>query len=243
MQVGVYIRGLTSKNNPYEMADKLIENGIDFVTFMIYWQTKEKDKKINSNYLADYVKIFDAHGISCSVWGYPWCGKEQAFIDRFEWAINECDGRLESLDIDPERGYQGFVVGRNKAKEGAKKLVNGLLDIMDENLDMKCTSFGAAHIHRTFPWKEFCCGIGSPQFYLEDNDRKITLGLKKWKETGWIEIMPSVPAFGKNSGKNIQRYIENIKKIGDNLNIPITGWIFWSYHQINNQEWKLIKTL
>jgi hypothetical protein len=67
--------------------------------------------------------------------------------------------------------------------------------------------------------------------------------LNRWKKAGWKEFIPSVPAFGANSGPNLIPYLDKIKKEADALEIPITGWIFWSYRQLNNFEWRIIKSL
>jgi hypothetical protein len=243
MKKGVYIRGLTKRSDPYAMADKCAENGITFAAFMTYWQEAEKDKKINSKILAEDTEIFEEYGIDPWVWAYPWCGKETAFLDRLEWAKEECQGRLRGFILDPELGYQGHRVGTLQAQRGAERLVTGTLDLMDENIELGITSFGCANVHNTFPWEEFCAGFGSPQFYKVSNDWRIRNGLRGWKAAGWTELIPSVPAFGPNAGPKLISYLDKIKRSAEEVEIPITGWIFWSYRQISALEWRIIRDL
>lgn len=243
MKKGVYIRGLTKENDPYAMAEQAAKNGITFAAFMIYWQEAEKNKRVNSTVLAEYTKVFAEYGIEPWVWGYPWCGKDATFIARLNWAKSTCAGRLRGFILDPELGYQGHRVGLERAKLGAEQLVSGVIDVMNEGMDLGVTSFGCAHVHKTFPWEEFCAGFGSPQFYKTTERHHIRQGLSRWKEAGWQTLIPSVPAFGPNSGQNLVPYLDKIKIIADDLEIPIEGWIFWSYQQLGDFEWEAIRSL
>jgi hypothetical protein len=240
---GVYIRGLTSKSDPYDMAAKCATNGITFAAFLVYWQEADKDKRVNSKILEKYSEVFWRYGIDPWVWAYPWCGKEDALLDRLKWAKEECEGRLRGFILDPELGYQGHKVGHDKARIGASRLIKGTIDLMDESMNLGVTSFGAANLHKTFPWVDLCAGFGSPQFYRTSHPSKIRAGIQCWKSAGWKELIPSVPAFGPNSGKNLVSYLDKIKRAADEVEIPITGWIFWSYRQISALEWQIIGEL
>jgi hypothetical protein len=243
MKKGVYIRGLTKRSNPYEMADKCAESGITFAAFMTYWQEAEKDKRVNSKILAEDTEIFESHGIDPWVWAYPWCGKEEALLDRLKWAKNECEGRLRGFILDPELGYQGHRVGYEELESRAEYLIDSTLNHMDESMELGITSFGCAHLHKTFPWEEFCSGFGSPQFYKTDRIDRIRRGIQRWKDAGWTELIPSVPAFGPNDESNLVSYLDKIKRAAEEVEIPITGWIFWSYRQISALEWRIIRDL
>jgi len=248
MRIGVYIRGIKkSRNNPYEIADHLTTHGISFAVFMVIWQeaTTKNSRFVNTKVLAEWSKIFHEAGIETWIWGYPWCGHEDVFVKRLEWAKKECSGRLRGIILDPELGYQGHKVGRSEAKFGATTLINGVLDTMDESTLLGVTSFGAGHVHGTFPWSEFCAGFGSPQFYKTTNLTQISKGLAHWVRSGWSEIYPSVPAFGQNSGTKLRDYINLIEDCAKNSGIKMTipGYIVWSLKQLDGGEWDILKEL
>lgn len=247
MRIGIYIRGITKKYDPYETAEKLAKHGVSFATIMVFWQeaTAVKSRLTNSKKLAEWSKIFSEYGIETWIWGYPWCGREVSFVQRLEWAKNECSGRLRGIILDPELGYQGHKVGHVEARAGATRLINGVLNVMDESMNLGVTSFGAGHIHKSFPWMEMCAGFGSPQFYQTTNLGQISSGLRHWYDTGWKEIYPSVPLFGQNSGQNLERYLGNIELCArqHDPKIKIPGYIFWSFQQLNGVEWKILKKL
>ena len=49
--------------------------------------------------------------------------------------------------------------------------------------------------------------------------------------------------FGENSGKELIPYTEKIKRLADEVGVLLSGWIVWSYRQINKEEWNIITKL
>jgi len=132
--------------------------------------------------------------------------------------------------VEEPKGSPAFV------KKSATNLVNLTLDILDESMGYGITSYGMAKGHPNFPWKEFGgCGLGSPQLYSvgpKDVDR----GIRMWRDYGWTHIIPSVPAFGKNSGDRMHSHLSNFVDGEEN----IAGFLIWSYRQLQRAEWKVV---
>lgn len=242
MKIGVYIRGIRKKihKSPEIVTKQARSVGLTFLPILIFWQEKDRDKKINSSNLTDYATALYEAGIDPWVWGYPWCGKEEAFIDRMQWARETAP--IKGFILDPELGYQGHKVGVGRAESGAKRLVHGMLNIMTESTDICVTSFGAAHVHKTFPWEHMCAGEGSPQFYTSTAGQ-IETGLARWRSAGFRSLCPSVPAYGPNSGENLKPYTNQVEALAKVQDISITGWILWSWRQMGNVEWRTVQGL
>lgn len=234
MKLGVYIRGITmSYGGSRAVAQKATENRLTFAPIMTIWQEADKTKYVNTRQLEDYAEALTEVGVEPWIWGYPWVGKEQEFVDRVSWAIETCHGKLRGIVLDPELGYQFKSSSPDKSRAGAKRLVDGVLDVMTEATDLCVTSYGAAHIQGRFPWNEFRAGFGSPQFYTA-TEPQIRAGMACWKEL-FSEVVPSVPAFGPNSGYNLRRYLDKIKSVD--------GYLFWSWPQMGEIEWGLCRDL
>lgn len=230
MRLGVYIRAITiSYGGSRAVAEKAKNAGLTFVPIMAIWQEADKTKLINTRKLEDYAEALTEVGVEPWIWGYPWVGKETEFIERVQWAKATCRGMLRGVLIDPELGYQFKSSSEHEARSGATKLVNGIIDVLDESIDAGTTSYGGYHLQGRFPREEFRLGFGSPQFYTA-TDAEIEAGMSKWEDL-FDEIVPSVPAYGPNSGANLPAYLE---KIG-----PCDGYVFWSWPQMSEIEWSI----
>lgn len=234
MRLGVYIRAITmSYGGSRAVAKKAKDNGLTFVPIMTIWQEANKTKLINTRQLQDYAEALTEVGVEPWIWGYPWVGKEDEFVDRIVWADDVCNGLLRGIIIDPELGYQFKSSCEVHARDGATKLVHETIDAMDEGMDAGTTSYGAYHLQGRFPREEFCLGFGSPQFYTATGGQ-IDAGMECWKKY-FDEIVPSIPAYGKNSEHHLPTYLD---KIG-----PCDGYIFWSWPQMSEIEWNLCREL
>lgn len=243
MKVGIFLRGINPKihDPPLEMAKKCADHGVSFVPIMIFWQGRDGNKNVNSSSLVEYAAAFENVGIDTGIWVYPWCGREEGVIHRIQWALERAPIRLISLD--PELGYQGYKVGRESAANGAERLITGVIDVMTEAQDLDITSFGCAHMHKTFPWEEMCAGIGSPQFYFEESENEMKAGFARWVKAGWKSFMPAIPTFGPNSDKKLLEYAYQVFECGRESGALIDGCIFWSLRQTDRIEWDEIKFL
>ena len=268
--IGLYIRGLTPRKQgtPKQAAKKAKDNGITFVAIMSAWQDvhKGKERMLHSNgrdaeLIKKYADAFAAQGIAVWIWGFPWGGREEAYVERMDHVTQVCDGVIHGWLHDPELGYKWkrgrrakkippgmrgqpeFTGGhvnpkgsRGARQKEAAKLVELSIDCLDEDMGIGITSYGMAKGHPNFPWVEFGgVGWGSPQLY-SPGPRDVDRGIRMWRERGWNTLLPSLPTFGKNSGAKLHDHISNFVDGDENVD----GFIFWSWRQTQRDEWRIL---
>lgn len=241
--IGIYIRQITQKTygTPSQAARKCQEHGVSFVSILTVWQEAEAKKtkvlnKPQSSKFREYVQAFKEHDIKVLLWGYPWAGKENGFIIRMQQAMDVVPGLVDGLMLDPELGYKWDKNNKSETvtRGCADYLVESTLDCCNESMDIWVTSHGQPKIHNTLPWNEFTVSFGSPQFYTVGKNA-ILAGLKQWHDLGFLELLPSVPAYGKYSGENLENYLRFFPKD------LIKGFIVWSWPQMKEVEWKTVE--
>lgn len=251
---------------PKQAAKKAKDNGVSFVAIMSIWQDKHngKDRTLYSNgrdasIIAKYADAFANAGIEVWLWGFPAAGREEQYINRLVDVSTVCDDNIDGWIHDPELPYKWKSSRRSKSlgmrrqpeytgkivapegspvhrKNGAERLVNLSLDALDKSMGLGITSYGMAPGHRNFPWKEFGgVGFGSPQLYSV-GPKDIDRGIRAWRDHGWRTIIPSVPAFGKNSGAHMHDHLSNFVDGDEDIN----GFLFWSWRQIRRDEWRIL---
>lgn len=267
--IGVYLRGLNKSKHgtPKQAALKAWNNRISFVAIMAMWQEQKngKDIQLYSNgksgeLIARYAEAFAERGITVLLWGFPRGGWERPFVQRFVDVTEVCHGTVNGWLIDPEvffkwKGAASKDLTMRKQPEYSKvakssgqkqtridqayALVGLMLDAMNESLVVGTTSYGMAMAHPNFPWQAFGgFGFGSPQLYSVGKE-DVKRGVNKWSELGWQRIIPSVPAFGKNSGENMNEHLFKFTQFGK---LFVDGFIFWSWRQLDSKEWKIVRT-
>lgn len=237
MRNGIYIRQIKESihGTPEKLAQEAESLNLAFVPILVIWQDLGVTKTINSKLLSEYATALAEVGVEPWIWGYPWVGREEQFIERIQWAIEQ--GPCRGVLIDPELGYQFKVASEDEVRKGARRLCEGVIDCLNESMNVGVTSYGAAHVQRRFPWDHFCMGFGSPQFYTA-TEEQIKRGVASWREHGWITLIPSVPLYGPNSGRKLGPYLDVIKSVTD-----IEGFLFWSWRQVGAGEKDLIRGL
>jgi hypothetical protein len=196
-----------------------------------------------------YADAFATAGINPWIWGYPWAGREQEFVDLMGKSMN---GNILGWILDPELGYKwkggGTKAGQKEAtanaeaptgsqaamRAAAAALVKGSLDALTEKHGLGVTSYGMAGYHKNLPWTEFGAGWGSPQLY-EVSPQEIDAGIASWRELGWDHIAPSVPAFGSKSGAKLHDFLSSLV----DGNEAISGFVVWSWRSISPDEWRV----
>lgn len=241
MNTGIYIRAIQKSihGSPSECAKVAKSLGLSMVLFMTIWQEAKKTKIINSKTLFDYVKAMADVGIEPGIWGYPWVGKEREYVTFTQSKVEQLEGLLRWVVIDPELGYQFRKSSEERARSGAELLVTGLLDVVNESILFGTTSYGAAHVQKSFPWRDFVLGFGSPQFYKAAR-ATIDLAVPAWRSKGFVELMPSLPLYGPNGGTKLASYADYVISRDPNA---ISGLLFWSWRQLDKAEKKAIKAL
>jgi hypothetical protein len=224
-----------------------------------------KPRQLNSNgkdpaLIQQYADAFLDAGIQPWLWGFPAAGREEQYIDRFAHVTEVCDNTIAGWIHDPELFYKWKRKSKAKAdktmrgqpeytgkivepkgspayiKAGAHKLVRLSIDGINESMGLAITSYGMAPGHKNFPWNAFGgVGFGSPQLYSV-GPKDIDRGIRAWRNHGWNTIIPSVPAFGKNSGAKMHDHLSNFVDGEENIN----GFIFWSWRQLQRDEWRVL---
>lgn len=245
--LGIYIRAISRKyhNTPIQAARRANDHGISWVSIMAIWQSEEKDKIINTQ-MMDYVDAFREKEIDVWLWGYPWLGRETSFIARMNQIKDGNKGKIKGVILDPEVGYKYDKVSctRKRSETYAQRLSKFTLDSLNEGQFCGVTSYGNLNIHRTFPSDDFCIGFGSPQLYTCKTKNEIMRGLRSWQKRGWTQIVPSVPAYGPNSGQNLEQYLDWFPRevVTEGYRTAyIDAMIVWSWRQISKEEWKVLE--
>jgi len=254
--IGIYTQGLGAMPAPKQAAKLAKDNGISFVAMYAVQQDRFKGQIrttiINKpDAIRRYAEAFATEGINPWIWGYPWAGCEDEFVERMGEAL-KASGNTVGVILDPELGYKWKgqqVAGQKEAdpnaspptgteaerRASAAKLVNGVLDLLTEKHDLGVTSYGMSDYHRNFPWREFQAGWGSPQLYDVMPDQ-VDHGIAAWRAMGWTHVVPSVPAFGPKSEQNLDDFLECFVDGGEG----IAGMIVWSWPSISRAEWRVL---
>lgn len=264
--VGLYLRALskTKLGPPGVLAKKAADNGVSFVSILACWQD-ESDGKLrhmasngDGGLIQEYVDAFANKGVSASIWGFPHAGQVDKYVERMVSVTEKVHGLTGWLH-DPEvffkwassaqpavtlRGQPEFSATAKPAgskparKAAAEKLMDASHAFLEpRGMDLGVTSYGMANYHPTFPWEEFASqpSWGSPQLYSV-NAAQIDQGMDKWQAYGWKHLIPSVPAFGKNSGANMHTHLSHFI----DADSPVHGFIVWDWSQVSREEWAIL---
>lgn len=127
-------------------------------------------------------------------------------------------------------------------KAEAAAIVQAMLDAANEHVGVGITSYGLPHFHPNFIWEGFAgVGFGSPQLY-SSTPQQVDRGIGDWRKLvgpdggQWIEIIPSIPTFGDNSGHRLHYHLSNFVDGDEDVN----GFIAWSWQQTDAQEWDIL---
>jgi len=261
--VGIYLRATGPMPPPKQAAKTAKDAGVSFVAFYVVQQDVSKGKPRTTMITSvedvkRYGDAFATAGINPWLWGYPWAGREDEFVDKMKAATT---GNVVGWILDPELGYKwkgsGTRAGQKEADPdappptGSKAAMQAAVaTLMDKSLGaladkhgLGVTSYGMADYHKNFPWAEFvasenfeAAGWGSPQLYDVSPDQ-IDQGIASWRALGWTHLVPSVPAFGTKSGAKLHDFLSSFVDGSE----AISGFIVWSWPQISPDEWRVFR--
>lgn len=129
--VALYVRRITQKRHgsPKQFATKCAKHCMGWMAIGGPWQEphegKTRTRMINQpKIIKQYADALEAEGIDAWVWGYPWQGEEERFVEK----IAECGVRKVLLDpelgANPTRSKHG--AGKQLADAHARSLVRML---------------------------------------------------------------------------------------------------------------------
>jgi len=223
--IGVFTRGLRASivGTPAALAERSTSLGLSFVPMLACWQDARGLTTPNDQALAPYAKaIGDAH-IDTWLWGYPWAGGEETFVNALVSRAKAIGAR--GVILDPEVSYKG-------RPQAMRMLVARTLDALDESLDVGFTSFGLPAFHPTFPWKEAAAlGWGCPQDYDVTLEQTLE-SVDAWSALGWASIVPALPTFGPGSTRSVLDRAVDALAARPN----VRGLVFWSWNQLDQHD-------
>ena len=224
--LGLYVRRISRSRHgtPAEFAKKCADHGLRWIALGGLWQDeaggKPTSKMINSiKTIHDYGRDLEARGVRVFVWGYPWLGREAAFVDRMLAAAAPFRRILldPELGANPSRSSRG--IGKERANIGAKRLVE--LFAESKGLDvLGLSTFGSGWRMGWFPLEAYTralverfggrCFIGG-QTYTDDAviDGSIAGFAKVIEKVGGVVMRPSIspgPRWGVEIVPNFGTY-------------------------------------
>lgn len=261
--IGFYARTLSESTHgtPKAMAKRLVDHGATWVAFLACWQDRsgpgkafvqrEPRRAVHDR----YVEACAAAGLEVWLWGFPWLGHEDAYLDAMRRHVTPA---IRGLLHDPEvsyrdkrksppkgsRGQADVLEGdddstETRVVERARALIRGDAALVDD-LGLRpsgITSYGVAQFH-ALPWAELSAGgaWGSPQLY-SIGDALVDSGLAGWKARGFSTLLPSIPTYGPNSGAQLDSHLARFVREG---RPTIDGFAVWSYQQTGGTEWRTL---
>jgi len=252
--MGLYIRAFQKRHGtPNEFAKKLADNGLLWSAIGGPWHDGSGDRWINSpDTIKRYAEAMARHGVTPHIWGYPWHGRINTFVDELQSCmIPEIEGWLH----DPELGLKNHP-------EDARLLVKRSRE-QNPYYVIGFTSYGLPRGHGTFPFDEFAepdvydpvieCDYGSPQLY-DTPPKRILEGMREYSELGFDVVIPSfgnykfvkkdptLPLRGSNrravslSADELTRHLNYFME----SEVPVNAMIGWAENFVHRAQWRVI---
>lgn len=191
---GIFVRSIKHVGPVAAMLAQVETIGLRWLAFQAIWQYETKKSGIHKGFLP-HAKALNAAGQQFWLWGYPWAGKEEEFVDVMLSAASATEAR--GIIVDAELPY-------NKKPAAAEALMGALMPKAHAaGLCVGFTSYGAPWNFPGFPWKAFSAAdFGMPQIYDMDNNQGLGYPQKSidaYKAHGFKRIIPACPTFSKTS--------------------------------------------
>lgn len=223
--VGVFTRALRTSivGSPRSLADHAKNLGLSFIPMLACWQDRRGITTPNDHALAPYAEALASAGIDTWLWGYPWAGGEETFVNALVSRAKTIGAR--GVILDPEVSYKSHP-------QAMRTLVGRTLDALDESLGVGFTSFGLPRFHPTFPWKEAAAlGWGCPQDYEVTLEQTLE-SVDAWSGLGWDPILPALPTYGPRSAPSaLDRTVDALATRPN-----VRGLVFWSWNQLDEHD-------
>lgn len=232
--LGVWVRYLDPAihGDPGAFAARLSAHHVSFALLLAVGQDDDRGHvTVPRRMLVEYAEALREMGVSPWLWAFPRAGWERRLLEDLEAAREAV--RPDGLAQDPELSYKG-------RPDKLAELMAGTLDIMREGVGLLVSSYGAPWWHRDLPWREMGgYGVGSPQLYVDDDDvswgqlsAHVSRSLAAWRGLQWTSLVPSIPAYGAQSGSRLRRYLSLYED-----EPGVDGLAAWSEQQLSGAEW------
>lgn len=189
---GMFVRSIKHVGSVAAMMSRIETIGLRWLAFQAIWQYKGEKSNIYKGF-APHAKALRASARQSWVWGYPYAGKEDEFIDVMLSAASSCEAR--GIIVDAEQPY-------DEQPAAAEALMGALMPkARKAGLCVGFTSYGAPWYFKKFPWKAFAAAdFAVPQIYDKDNNQGPKYPKKSidaYKKLGFQRIIPACPTFSK----------------------------------------------
>ena len=258
-------RRFRARRTPQQFAKRMKDHGFRNVWLQACWSDHRGHRESNRGQVRPYAEACAAAGLTVGLWGFPSPVAIEPYFDSMVQRASECGGGvdkggvIQSLLHDPElpwkvKGGKHREVPMSMRGQGEAIEGDGLIDSMEELNEcahrfmgadaiarqeigvpsVGNTSYGMAAWH-PIPYEIFAqYGWQSPQLYSV-TPSQVAKGIKQWRDLGAGYIVPSVPAFGKNSGPRLAAHLDAFVPHG------IKGAIVWSSRQISAAELRTLQ--
>ena len=235
---------------------KFVDAGMQHAAFMVTFQGSKSQRTNDPRMVRQWAEGFAKHGIRVGLWGYPWIGREDVFMQAMDAAW--CDPISFGI-LNAEGGMRVTPAGQHvpigyKFNAGSELRVRARAAHMTSEFAAWCerrkldnifSSYGIMHQHGNFPWEQFLAShpIMSPQLYnasVSDSQ----LAFSDWRAASgsvtviqYDKFLMGIGAFGSMSGsmmdETLSRYTNGFP--------GLLGGIVWSEPQIDRSEYAAIK--
>jgi len=164
----LYVRRIDKRHgSPQDFAKLCKSKGLKWIALGALWQDVSKagkptSKMMNSlDVLKRYGAALQRQGIEVYVWGYPWMGREEAFVARMCEAANAagCAAGCAHILLDPELGANptraSSGAGKAAANAHADKLVSLFASAPDAPEVLGLSTYGSGWRLKWFPLLAF----------------------------------------------------------------------------------------
>ena len=159
----LYLRGIRDSRHgtPKAFAKKCSDHKLSWIAIAAIWQQGTKNGRVSTKRMNKldrvmrYRDALESQGIEVWVWGYPWQGEEEKFVE-FMLQYDDSRGRVlldPELGSNPMRSPKG--VGKKRANAHAKRLIGLFAEAMYANAHLGLSTFGSGYRMGWFPLVAF----------------------------------------------------------------------------------------
>lgn len=259
--LALYLRRIDEDRHgaPAALAARLADAGLRWVAIAGPWHDAEGRKSINSPATCQrYADACAARGVQPYVWGYPWQGSEELFVDE----LAACAGEHRLALIDPELGANPARAKGGAGKAAANTHAERLVDLLAERFDgVGLSTFGSGVRMGWFPLLAFARRLAlrlpgrafiGGQTYTDDGaiDASIADFVRVARDVGGLEVVPNfgtyhragVGADGKaryraKTAAELDAHLREFVDEGE----PVLARIGWAENFMTPELWRVLR--
>ena len=257
--LALYVRQIRKNRHgtPAQLAKKFADHGASWVAIGGPWQEPDKRNRVRIRYInrpetiLRYAAAFKARDVTPYVWGYPWQGHEEAFIDAMETASNGLCGAL----LDPELGANPTKSSKAKPKRAANAHAHKLIKLTAERfITCGVSTYGSAARFKWFPLNAFASALQvhfGPAAFLGGqtytNDTLVSRSIRDFsrvldKHATSVHMIPNFGTYSRTAGRVVPKkpfeLYDHLGEFVDDVE-PIYGLIGWAENFMTPMLWRV----